>query len=66
MADESKRKPDKSVSDEHGEHENHLCELVRRREMAKVAALSKDAKYMCHICGRGSNKADALCHPIEI
>ena len=47
-------------------HANHLCELVSKRNMDKVASLSKDAKYVCHICGRAAAKAANLCEPVEI
>jgi hypothetical protein len=40
--------------------------LVSRREMAQVARLAKDAKYVCYICGRASSKARNLCEPVEI
>lgn len=47
-------------------HANHLCEMVRRREMAKVAGLSRNARYICHICGRVANKSSNLCEPVQI
>ena len=50
----------------HEGHENHLCDLVARREMDQVATLTKGAKYICHICGRGAAKAGNLCEPVEI
>ena len=51
---------------EHKGHSNHLCELVSKRRMDRVADLSKDAKYVCHICGRAAAKAGSLCEPVEI
>ena len=50
----------------HTGHSNHLCELVTKRQMAKVAKLSKGAKYVCHICGRAAAKAGNLCEPIKL
>ena len=51
----------------HTGHANkHLCDLVAKRQMAKVAGLSKGAKYVCHICGRAAAKASSLCEPVEI
>jgi hypothetical protein len=50
----------------HPGHINHMCELVARRQMDKVAGLAKGAKFICHICGRGSSKASSLCEPVEI
>jgi hypothetical protein len=34
--------------------------------MTKVARLSKDAKFCCHICGRAAARASNLCEPVEI
>jgi hypothetical protein len=52
--------------EEHKGHSQHLCDLVAKRKMAEVARLTKGAKYMCHICGRGAAKSSNLCEPIEI
>ena len=54
------------LSKTHKGHANHMCELVGRREMDKVATLSKGAKYVCHVCGRAAAKAANLCEPVEI
>jgi hypothetical protein len=51
---------------QHSGHEQHMCELVAKRHMDKVADLSKGAKYVCHICGRAAAKARNLCEPVEI
>ena len=65
-----KEKESKSIEDTmhgaHTGHEHHLCELVNRREMDKVAKLSKDARYICLICGRVAKSATNLCLPVEI
>ena len=50
----------------HMGHANHMCELVAKRQMDKVATLAKDAKYICHICGRAAASPDNLCEPVEI
>jgi len=50
----------------HPNHGNHMCELVAKRKMDKVAELSKGAKYVCHICGRAAADAANLCEPVEI
>jgi len=52
--------------EEHKGHSAHLCDLVAKRKMAEVARLTKGARYMCHICGRGAAKSTNLCEPIEI
>ena len=54
------------LSQPHKGHSKHLCELVRQRKMDEVAQLSKDAKYVCHICGRAAAKPANLCEPVEI
>lgn len=50
----------------HKGHENHLCELTNKRQMAKVGRLAKNAQYVCHICGRAAAKATNLCEPVEL
>lgn len=50
----------------HTGHANHLCELVSKRHMGKVAEFSKGARYLCHICGRAAADAKHLCEPVEI
>ena len=50
----------------HMGHSQHLCALVSRRMMDRVAELAKGAKYLCHICGRAAGKASNLCEPVEI
>ena len=51
---------------QHAGHGTHLCDLVAKRKMDQVATLSKNAKYVCHICGRAAAKASNLCEPVEI
>jgi len=58
--------PEHKLQAKHTGHADHLCDLVRRREMAKVAKLSKGAKYICHVCGRAASKPANLCEPVEI
>lgn len=50
----------------HPGHSSHMCELVAKRQMDRVAELSKGAKYICHICGRAAAKASSLCEAVEI
>ena len=50
----------------HAGHSHHMCDLVAKRKMADVARFAKDAKYVCHICGRAAAKSDNLCEPVEI
>ena len=50
----------------HDGHAQHLCDLVAKRKMDRVATLSKGAKFLCHICGRAAAKAANLCEPVEM
>jgi len=50
----------------HEGHAHHMCDLVAKRKMAEVAQFAKDARYLCHICGRAAAKAENLCEPVEI
>ena len=50
----------------HTNHQNHICELVRKRDMAKAAALAKGAKYLCRICGRAAARGANLCEAVRI
>jgi hypothetical protein len=58
--------PEHKLYTTHKGHANHLCDLVSKRKMNRVATLSKGAKYVCHICGRAAAKASNLCEPVEI
>ena len=58
--------PEHKLFKAHTGHANHLCELVSKRKMNDVATLAKDAKYVCHICGRAAAKAGNLCEPVLI
>jgi hypothetical protein len=50
----------------HAGHNRHLCDLVDKRQMDRVAELARGAKYLCHICGRAAAKAENLCEAVEI
>jgi hypothetical protein len=54
------------LSNAHPGHSNHLCELVAKRQMSKVARASKGANYICNVCGRASATAGHLCEPVAI
>ena len=58
--------PQHKLYTKHTGHASHLCELVAKRQMDKVASQSKGAKYICHICGRAAAKASSLCEPVQI
>jgi hypothetical protein len=54
------------LTDEHPNHENHMCHLVASRQMQTAAKLAKDAKFICLICGRAAAEGSNLCKPVEI
>ncbi|MHC4982289.1 MAG: hypothetical protein ACYTF6_03860 [Planctomycetota bacterium] len=58
--------PMHKLAEKHDGHAKHLCELVSRRQMAKVAKLSKGAGFLCHICGRAAGEARSLCEPVAL
>ena len=58
--------PEHKLFKKHTGHAQHLCSLVSRREMDKVATLAKGARFVCHICGRAAAKPGNLCEPVEI
>lgn len=59
--------PAHALFKKHTEHAGkHLCDLVAKRQMDKVAGLCKGAQYVCHICGRASAKASSVCEPVAI
>lgn len=58
--------PAHKLTKSHAGHVSHLCELVAKRKMDKVAELSRGAKYVCNICGRAAAQATNLCEPVEI
>lgn len=70
MAKRSSKKrivPERALSKRHTGHANkHLCDLVAKRQMNKVAELSGGAKYICYICGRAAAKAGSLCEPVAV
>lgn len=47
-------------------HENHMCYLARRRDIAKIVKIANNPKHICLICGRVANKEDNLCTPFEM
>ena len=53
------------LSDNHPNHEQHLCSIVAKRKMKTAARLAKDPRYICLICGRSANKDTNLCWPME-
>ncbi len=62
----AKRRPVKPLFPRHTGHSAHMCELVAKRDMNRVAALAKGANYICHICGRAASKPSSLCEPVKI
>jgi len=55
-----------SLYDYHPNHDTHMCNLLRVRNMKTVADLAQGAQYICFICGRAAKKKEHLCEPIAI
>jgi len=52
-----------SLVDYHPNHYSHLCKIVELKNMKTVAMLSKDARYICFLCGRAAkNKKTSVNH----
>ena len=45
-------------------HTQHLCYLAEHRQMADLAALVGDGRFICGQCGRVAASPDNLCDPI--
>lgn len=54
------------LTDAHPNHDKHLCSIVTFRNMKMAARLSKDARYLCFICGRAAKRKQNLCWPVEM
>ena len=53
--------------EQHGCHEeNHICQIVARRDMGRVKELVSDSKYFCKNCGRTAHISSNLCNPSKI
>ena len=55
-----------SLQDECPEHDRHLCHIINLRNMKSAGSLSKDAQFLCFICGRAAKEAQNLCQPVKI
>ncbi len=55
-----------SLRDECPEHDRHLCHIINLRNMKTAGSLSKDARFLCFICGRAAKAAQNLCEPVKI
>jgi len=58
--------PEHKLFKAHSGHAKHMCELVAKRKMDQAAAAAKNAKYICHICGRAAARPTSLCEPVLI
>jgi hypothetical protein len=54
------------LADYHPNHDLHMCNVVKLRNMKTVAELARDAQYICFICGRAARKKEHLCEPVAI
>ncbi|MFH1877677.1 MAG: hypothetical protein ABH883_02610 [Candidatus Omnitrophota bacterium] len=46
--------------------ENHICQIVARRDMERIKKLVADSKYFCKNCGRAAHEKENLCNPSKI
>jgi hypothetical protein len=46
-------------------HTQHLCYLAEHRQMADLASLVCDGRFICGQCGRVAGSSDNLCDPIS-
>jgi hypothetical protein len=56
----------KDLSRRGQEEEGMVCEMVRFRDMDRVARNTRNAQYMCTTCGRGAIEATSLCNAESI
>lgn len=54
------------LDDWHPDHDKHLCHIVNLRNLKTAAKLSKDAQYICFLCGRAAKDEKNLCEPVKI
>jgi len=59
-------KEDFKLGDCHPDHDKHLCHIVNLRNMKTAAKLSKNAQYICIVCGRAAKNKTNLCGPVII
>lgn len=43
-----------------------LCRLAKDDDMDALAALARDARYICRKCGRVSSQKKNVCKPVEL
>ena len=52
---------------QHKDHEeNHICQIVARRDLGRVKQLVKDSQFFCKNCGRAAHLSSNLCNPSKI
>lgn len=43
-----------------------LCKLAGKGDIDALAALAKDAKFICGKCGRVSSRKKSICKPVKM
>ena len=43
-----------------------LCKLADKGKIDDLAALAKDAKFICEKCGRVSSQKKSICKPVKM
>jgi len=47
-------------------HDNHMCQLVARKEMDAVKEKATAAQYICMNCGRAAKCETDVCNPSKL
>jgi hypothetical protein len=55
-----------ALVDFHPGHDRHLCHIMNLRNVKTAGRLSKDARYICFLCGRAAKNKKNLCEPLQI
>lgn len=45
---------------------NHLCQIILRKDLGRIRALVKEARFYCMNCGRAAHESENLCNPSRI
>ena len=66
MSEEKENVQEYELTDQHPDHEKHLCHISSLRNMKTVGQLARDAQYVCIVCGRAAKSPLNLCEPGKI
>ena len=52
--------------DENRHRENHLCQIILRKDLGRIKELAKEAQFFCKNCGRAAHNDANLCNPSKL